>query len=50
MSEFKLVSPFKPMRDQVQAIQELVEGLKAGKKEQVGWNWYRKDFYSCQCH
>ena len=35
MSEFKLVSPFKPMGDQVQAIQELVEGLKAGKKEQV---------------
>ena len=35
MSEFKLVSPFKPMGDQVQAIQELVEGLKAGKKEQM---------------
>ena len=35
MSQFKLVSPFQPMGDQVQAIQELVDGLKAGKKEQV---------------
>ena len=33
MSQFKLVSPFQPMGDQVQAIQELVDGLKAGKKE-----------------
>lgn len=52
MSEFKLVSPFKPMGDQVQAIQELVEGLKAGKEGTSSFrrNWYRKDFYSCQCH
>jgi len=35
MTQFKLVSPFQPMGDQVQAIQELVDGLKAGKKEQV---------------
>ena len=35
MSQFKLVSPFQPMGDQVQAIRELVDGLKAGKKEQV---------------
>ena len=35
MSQFKLVSPFQPMGDQVQAIQELVDCLKAGKKEQV---------------
>ena len=35
MSQFKLVSPFQPMGDQVQAIQELVDGLKACKKEQV---------------
>jgi excinuclease UvrABC helicase subunit UvrB len=32
MSQFKLVSPFQPMGDQVQAIQELVDGLKAGKR------------------
>lgn len=43
MSQFKLVSPFQPMGDQVQAIQELVEGLKAGKKgTSFTWrNWYR---------
>ena len=35
MATFKLVSPFKPMGDQIQAIQQLVDGLKAGKKEQV---------------
>ena len=44
MSQFKLVSPFQPMGDQVQAIQELVDGLKAGKKEQV---WNRKNIYCC---
>ncbi|WP_279006809.1 excinuclease ABC subunit UvrB [Thomasclavelia cocleata] len=35
MHQFKLVSPFKPMGDQVEAIEQLVEGIKAGKKEQV---------------
>lgn len=32
MSQFKLVSPFQPMGDQVQAIQELVDGLKQVKR------------------
>ena len=32
---FILESPFKPTGDQPQAIEELVEGLKEGKKEQV---------------
>lgn len=51
MSEFKLVSPFKPMGDQVQAIQELVECLKAGKKEQasLGGTGTGKTFTDCQC-
>ena len=32
---FKLVSKFKPSGDQPQAISELAEGIKEGKKEQV---------------
>ena len=35
MKHFELVSPFTPTGDQPQAIDELVEGLLAGKKEQV---------------
>ena len=35
MATFRLVSPFQPMGDQIEAIQQLVAGLKAGKKEQV---------------
>lgn len=35
MHQFKLVSPFKPMGDQIEAIDKLVAGIKAGKKEQV---------------
>ena len=32
---FELVSKYKPSGDQPQAIEELVEGIKTGKKEQV---------------
>lgn len=32
---FKLVSPYQPSGDQPQAIKELVNGIKEGKKEQV---------------
>ena len=32
---FELVSKYKPSGDQPKAIEELVEGIKAGKKEQV---------------
>lgn len=32
---FKLVSKNKPSGDQPEAIKELVEGIKEGKKEQV---------------
>ena len=32
---FKLVSKYKPSRDQPEAIKELVQGIKEGKKEQV---------------
>lgn len=35
MHQFKLVSPFKPRGDQIEAIDKLVAGVKAGKKEQV---------------
>ena len=35
MHQFKLVSPFKPMGDQIEAIDKLVAGVKADKKEQV---------------
>lgn len=35
MEEFKLVSEYSPMGDQPTAIKELVEGINAGKKEQV---------------
>jgi excinuclease ABC subunit B len=33
--EFRLEAPFKPAGDQPQAIRELLEGLRAGRKEQV---------------
>ncbi len=35
MPDFELVAPFKPTGDQPQAIERLVEGLKAGAKHQV---------------
>lgn len=35
MGKFKLVSPFQPMGDQPQAIEQLVEGLKQGYKHQT---------------
>ena len=35
MTEFKLVSSMRPKGDQPQAIKQLVEGFRAGKKEQV---------------
>ena len=35
MGDFKLVSNYKPSGDQPNAIKELVDGVKAGKKEQV---------------
>jgi excinuclease ABC subunit B len=35
MSDFKLISQMRPKGDQPQAIQKLVEGFRAGKKEQV---------------
>ena len=34
-NEFKIVSKFKPSGDQPKAIEELVKGIKDGKKEQV---------------
>ncbi len=35
MNQFKLVSPFQPTGDQPQAIQELLQSIEAGTKEQV---------------
>lgn len=35
MEKFKLVSKYQPMGDQPTAIKQLVEGIQAGKKEQV---------------
>lgn len=35
MEKFKLVSEYQPMGDQPSAIKQLVEGIQAGKKEQV---------------
>ena len=35
MTEFKIFSQYQPSGDQPQAIAELVEGIQAGKKEQV---------------
>ena len=37
MEQFKLVSKYSPMGDQPAAIQQLVDGIRAGKKEQVYW-------------
>ncbi len=33
--EFKLQAPFRPMGDQPQAIEKLIEGIRAGKQHQV---------------
>lgn len=35
MTDFEIKSPYQPSGDQPQAIQELVEGLKKGEKEQI---------------
>lgn len=35
MEKFKLVSQYSPMGDQPTAIKQLVEGIHAGKREQV---------------
>ena len=35
MDKFKLVSKFKPMGDQPEAIDKLVKGFQRGKKEQT---------------
>lgn len=35
MDQFKLVAPYAPNGDQPQAIQELVDGIKNGVKEQT---------------
>jgi len=35
MEKFELVSAYKPSGDQPEAIKELVEGIKEGKKAQV---------------
>ena len=35
MDHFELVSEYKPSGDQPEAIQELVEGIREGKKAQV---------------
>jgi excinuclease ABC subunit B len=33
--KFRLQAPFEPAGDQPQAIRELVEGLRSGRREQV---------------
>lgn len=33
--KFKLVSKYEPTGDQPQAIEQLADGIKAGKKEQI---------------
>ena len=35
MAKFELISNYSPSGDQPQAIEELVQGIKDGKKEQV---------------
>ena len=35
MPKFELVSNYQPTGDQPQAIEQLVQGIKEGKKEQV---------------
>ena len=35
LDQFKLVAPYKPNGDQPQAIQELVDGIENGVKEQT---------------
>ena len=35
MAEFKLVAPYKPMGDQIEAIEQLTENFNKGYKRQV---------------
>ena len=35
--KFELVSKFKPMGDQIKAIEELVKGVENGKKNRSYW-------------
>ena len=46
---FKLESKYMPSGDQPQAIKELVEGIKEGKRDQVllGATGTGKTFYDC---
>lgn len=37
MEKFELVSAYKPSGDQPEAIKELVEGIKEGKKPKFFW-------------
>ena len=49
---FKLVSDYKPMGDQPQAIEYLAKGIKERKKFQtlLGVTGSRKDIYNGECN
>lgn len=44
---FKIHSDFEPQGDQPQAIKEIVDGIKAGKRHQtlIRCNWHRENIY-----
>lgn len=52
MDTFKLVSDYKPTGDQPNAINELANGVKAGKKFQtlLGVTGSRKNIHNCKCN
>ena len=52
MEKFKIHSDYKPTGDQPKAINELVKGIKEGKKFQtlLGVTGSRKDLYNSQCN
>lgn len=51
MNKFKLVAPYQPMGDQIEAIQHLTQNIELGISEQtlLGATGTRKDIYDCKC-
>ena len=51
MDHFELVSEYKPMGDQPQAIDKIAGGFLDGKKHDAfGSNWFRQNLYHGKCH
>ena len=51
MSEFKLVSDYKPCGDQPQAVDRLVEGINLDQRAQTLWGYrFGENIYHGKCY